>query len=295
MSLWLDFMGAEIRYVDLPTFGKTRIAEAGKGNREALILMHGIGGHLEAYAKNVVALGEHYHVIAFDYVGHGLSEKRTDISYEIADYVEQLRELMDDLGIEAAHISGESLGGVVTGTFATTYPNRIKRAVLNTTGGIPIVTEKGRQDLRNLRELSEKSSGKQPTFESVMARMKWLLFEGNWDLLTDELVNSRLAIYASEDFQRSAPLVYSRLRKSTQKGGGSDMIELDKVECDALLFWTTNNPIHDVEAAESALPRLKNGQLYVMKKPAGHWPQYECPEEFNDVVLGFLKDGRVPQ
>lgn len=295
MSLWLDFMGAEIRYVDLPTFGKTRIAEAGKENREALILMHGIGGHLEAYAKNVVALGEHYHVIAFDYVGHGLSEKRTDITYEIAEYVEQLRELMDALGIESAHISGESLGGVVTGTFATTYPARIKRAVLNTTGGIPIVTGKGRQDLKDLGELSAKSSGKQPTFDSVMDRMKWLLHEGNWDLLTDELVNSRLAIYASEDFQKSAPLVYSRLRRVNQEGAKPDMIDLEGVECDALLFWTTNNPIHDVAAAESALPRLKNGQLYVMKKPAGHWPQYECPEEFNEVVLGFLKDGRVPQ
>jgi len=295
MSLWLDFMGAEIRYVDLPGFGKTRIAEAGKGNPEALILMHGIGGHLEAYAKNVVELGKHYHVIAFDYVGHGLSEKRTDITYQIADYVEQLRELMDAFDIESAHISGESLGGVVTGVFATTYPKRIKRAVLNTTGGIPIVTEKGRQDLRDLGELSARSSGKQPTFESVLERMKWLLFEGNWDLLTEELVNSRLAIYATEEFQKSAPLVYSRLKKVNQEGAKPDMIDLEKVECESLLFWTTNNPIHDVEAAEAALPGLKKGKLYVMKKPAGHWPQYECPEEFNRVVLQFLKDGSVSQ
>ena len=293
MSLWLDFMGAEIRFVDLPTFGRTRIAESGKGNSEALILMHGIGGHLEAYAKNVVELGKHYHVIAFDYVGHGLSEKRTDISYQISDYVEQLRELMDLFVLDSAHISGESLGGVVAGVFATTYPDRIKRAVLNTTGGIPIVSEKGRQDLRNLAELSAKSSGQQPTYESVLERMKWLLFEGNWDLLTDELVNSRLAIYASEDFQKSAPLVYSRLKKVNQGGAKPDMIDLEKVECESLLFWTTHNPIHDVAAAKSALPRLKKGYLYVMKKPAGHWPQYECPEEFNSVVLRFLKDGRV--
>jgi len=295
MSLWLDFMGAEIRYVDLPSFGKTRIAEAGKGHPEALILMHGIGGHLEAYAKNVVELGKHYHVIAFDYVGHGLSEKRTDITYQIADYVEQLRELMDLFGIDYAHISGESLGGVVTGVFATTYPKRIKRAVLNTTGGIPIVTEKGRQDLRNLRDLSVKSSGKQPTFESVLDRMKWLLFEGNWGLLSNELVNSRLTIYGSEAFQKSAPLVYSRLTKVNQEGAKPDMIDLEKVACETLMFWTTNNPIHDIEAAKAALPRLQKGQLYVMKKPAGHWPQYECPEEFNEVVLQFLKDGRVAQ
>lgn len=292
MSIWLDFLGAEIRYVDLPTYGRTRIAEAGRGKREALILMHGIGGHLEAYAKNVVALGEHYHVIAFDYVGHGLSAKKLDIKYSISDYVEQLRELMDVLGIDKAHISGESLGGVVTGGFAVGHPQRVGRAVFNTTGGIPIVSEQGRQDLKNLAELSAKSSGQKPSFDSVLARMQWLLYEGNWDLLSEELVNSRLALYSREDFQASAPLVYSRLRK-VNEGGMPDMIELEKVQCESLLLWTSHNPIHDVAAAESALPRLPKGQLYVMKKLAGHWPQYESPEEFNRVVLNFLSSGRV--
>ncbi|AYC33014.1 alpha/beta hydrolase [Pseudomonas cavernae] len=292
MSIWLDFLGAEIRYVDLPTYGRTRIAEAGHGKPEALILMHGIGGHLEAYAKNVVALGEHYHVIAFDYVGHGLSAKKLDIEYSISDYVEQLRELLDVMGIDKAHISGESLGGVVTGGFAVRYPQRVMRAVFNTTGGIPIVSEQGRQDLKNLAELSAKSSGQKPSFDSVLARMQWLLYEGNWDLLSEELVNSRLAIYSREDFQASAPLVYSRLRK-VNEGGTPDMIELEKVQCESLLLWTSHNPIHDVAAAELALPRLPKGQLYVMKKLAGHWPQYESPEEFNQVVLNFLSSGRV--
>lgn len=292
MSIWLDFLGAEIRYVDLPTYGLTRIAEAGRGKPEALILMHGIGGHLEAYAKNVVALAEHYHVIAFDYVGHGLSAKKLDIDYEISDYVEQLRELMDVLGIEKAHISGESLGGVVTGGFAAAYPERTLRAVFNTTGGIPIVSDKGRQDLQNLAELSARSSGQQPTYDSVLARMQWLLYEGNWDLLNEELVGSRLALYSRPDFQASAPLVYGRLRK-VNEGGTPDMIELEKVQCDSLLLWTSHNPIHDVAAAESALPRLAKGQLYVMKKLAGHWPQYESPEEFNQVMVEFLSTGRV--
>ncbi|AQZ96233.1 alpha/beta fold hydrolase [Halopseudomonas phragmitis] len=295
MSIWLDFLGAEVRYVDLPTYGRTRIAEAGHDKAETLILMHGIGGHLEAYAKNVVALGRHFHVIAFDYVGHGLSAKKLDIEYSISDYVEQLRELMDVLDIERAHISGESLGGVVTGGFAVRYPERILRAVFNTTGGIPIVSEKGYADLRALGELSAKSAGQQPSYESVLARMQWLLYEGNWNLLNEELVGSRLAIYSREDFQASAPLVYARLRKVNQDGAKPDMIELEKVQCESLLLWTSHNPIHDVAAAEAALPSLPRGQLYVMKKLAGHWPQYESPEEFNQVMVEFLSTGRVAE
>ena len=53
MSLWLDFFGSEIRYVQTPTFGRIRIAEAGRGNKETLLFQHGLNGHLEAYAKNL--------------------------------------------------------------------------------------------------------------------------------------------------------------------------------------------------------------------------------------------------
>ncbi len=34
MSLWLDFFGTEVRFVATPTYGRIRIAEAGRGNRE---------------------------------------------------------------------------------------------------------------------------------------------------------------------------------------------------------------------------------------------------------------------
>ncbi len=293
MSIWLDFLGAEIRYVQTPTYGRVRIAEAGKENPEALFLMHGIGGHIEAYSKNVVTLGKHYHVIAFDFVGHGLSEKKTDIEYPPQGYAEQLKELMDVLGIEKAHISGESLGGMVAGHFAIKYPEKTLRVILNTTGGIPLVNEKGRQDLINLANLTEKNYGKPPSFESVKERMQWLLYEGNWDLITEELVNSRLAIYKDPDFQKSAPLVFARLNKAKAGDTMPDMVELENIQAETLLLWTTYNPIHDVDAAKSALPRLKKGKLYVMKKDCGHWPQYESPEEFDEVVIKYLKTGEI--
>jgi pimeloyl-ACP methyl ester carboxylesterase len=293
MSLWIDFLGAEIRYIETPSFGQTRIAEAGKGKKEALFLMHGIGGHLEAYAKNVVALSEHFHVIAFDFVGQGLSAKIPDIVYNSSTYVQQLRELMDALGIQKAHVSGESLGGMVAANFAIAYPDRIIRTILNTTGGIPLVSEKGRQDLANLAALSKKNIGQLPTAETVRSRMQWLLFEGNWRLLTDELIETRLQIYLNPEFQKTASLVFARLARAASGDTEPDMVDLEKIECETLLFWTKHNPIHDVAAAESALPRIKKGKLYVMKTDAGHWPQYEDPQEFNEVVVRYLLTGDV--
>ena len=80
MSLWNDFVGAEIRYIDTPTYGRIRIAEAGPKDAPVILFQHGIGGHLEAYSKNLVPLSDQFHCIAFDYVGHALSTRK-DMEY----------------------------------------------------------------------------------------------------------------------------------------------------------------------------------------------------------------------
>ena len=293
MSLWLDFLGAEIRFIDTPSFGSIRIAEAGKGNPEALLLMHGIGGHIEAYAKNVVALADSFHVVALDFVGHGLSAKRTDIDYIPSTYAALLGEVMDVLGIASAHISGESLGGWVAGLFAARQPQRVKRLVLNTAGGIPVVSEKGRQDLRDLDELNKKNFGKAPSVDSVRQRMQWLMHESNWHLLDDELIGSRLALYSRPDFQKSAPLMFGMLERVDELVQRGEMLPVEQLQCGTLFLWTRHNPIHDLPAAEAACARNPKAQLYVMQAEAAHWPQYEAPEEFNRVMRDFLRTGQV--
>ncbi len=289
MSLWLDFLGAEIRYVDTPSFGVVRIAEAGREHAETLFLMHGIGGHIEAYAKNMVALADRFHVVAFDFVGHGLSAKRSDIDYMPMAYVAQLAELMDVLGVAAAHISGESLGGWVAGLFAERHPQRVKRLVLNTAAGIPIVSEKGLQDVRDLDELNRRNFGKPPSVESVRQRMQWLMHESNWHLVDDELIGSRLALYQRPEFQKTAPQVFGMMKR--QEELDRQMIELESLRCDTLYLWTHHNPIHDLDAAEAACARTPGAKLYVMQANAGHWPQYEAPDEFNAVMRRFLSTG----
>lgn len=293
MSLWLDFLGAEIRFIETPSYGRVRIAEAGQGNPEALVLLHGIGGHIEAYAKNVVALADSYHVVALDFVGHGLSAKRTDIEYLPSTYVAMVAEVMDVLGIASAHISGESLGGWVSGMFAARHPTRVKRLVLNTAAGIPVVSEQGFQDLRNLDELNKKNFGKAPSVETVRQRMQWLMHESNWHLLDDELIGSRLALYTRPDFQKSAPLMFGMLERMDELVQRGEMIPVEQLQCDTLFFWTRHNPIHDLAAAEAACARNAKAQLYVMHAEAAHWPQYEAPDEFNQVMRKFLRTGTV--
>ncbi|WP_114970605.1 alpha/beta fold hydrolase [Rhodoferax ferrireducens] len=288
MSLWLDFLGTEVRYVQTPTFGRIRIAEAGVGNQETIIFQHGMNGHLEAYAKNLMALSTQFHVIAFDYVGHGLSNKKLD-DYTPAVFVEQLLELMNTLQIDAAHLSGESLGGWVSGLFAAKYPQRVRRLMLNTAGGIPVVSDKGKQDMQNFMALNKRNVDAVPNRESVTARMQWLMHPNNHHLLNDELIDLRLRIYLAPETRRVAPTINALIQRHDEF-----LIPLESLKCDTLFLWTQDNPIHDVEAARAAAARVPGSLFYLMQADAAHWPQYESPEEFNAVASRYFATGKLP-
>lgn len=287
MSLWLDMLGTEVRFVSTPSYGDIRIAEAGKGNAEVIVFQHGINGHLEAYAKNIIALSEDFHVIAFDYVGHGLSTKK-EMDYSPLVLAEQLKELLDVLGHEKVHLSGESLGGWTSAHFAAKYPNRVKRLMLNTAAGLPIVTEKGKKDLENLIQLNKRNINNVPNYESVEARMHWLMHESNHHLINDELVNLRLGIYLKPETIKIASCITEIVQKHDDY-----LIPLESIKCDTLFLWTEDNPIHDIETARSASKKIPGSLVYVMKSKSAHWPQYEAPEEFNQVTTNFFKYGKV--
>jgi len=290
MSLWLDFMGSEIRYIETANYGKVRVAEAGKGHPETIIFLHGVGGHLEAYAKNIVALSDQFHVIAYDYASHGLSDRLPDIDYNPMTFVDQLRELMDAMDIDKANLSGESMGGWVSGLFAVKYPERVHRLNFNTAAGLPIITEKGRQELQQLVELTAKATTQgPPTFEGIKNRMKWLFHPDNHNsMITDELVNTRLNCYTQPGSKETAPKVLAMI------GLHDDyLIPLEKITADTLFLWTEDNPCHDIECAKNSAAKIPGSQLYIMQKPAAHWPQYESPEEFNEVARKFFSTGKI--
>ena len=288
MSLWLDFLGAEIRHVETPTFGRIRIAEAGRGDAQTILFQHGLNGHLEAYAKNLIALAERFHVIAFDYVGHGLSDKKLD-DYNPAIFAEQLRELMDVLTIDAAHLSGESLGGWVSGIFAAKYPHRVRRLMLNIAGGIPVVSVKGKQDMAHFMALNKANVDAVPNRGSVLARMQWLLHPNNHAMLDEELVDLRLKIYLAPDTRRVAPKINAVIQRHDDF-----LIPLESLRCETLFLWTRDNPIHDLEAAHAAAARVPGSVFYLMQGDAAHWPQYEVPAEFNAVAASFFSTGKLP-
>lgn len=101
-----------------------------KGFGEPLVLLHGNGESSGYFVNQLDCFAMHYRVIAVDTRGHGLSP-RGNKPFTLETFAEDLKNLLNVLGIERANILGFSDGGNIAITFALKYPERVTGLVLN--------------------------------------------------------------------------------------------------------------------------------------------------------------------
>jgi 2-hydroxy-6-oxonona-2,4-dienedioate hydrolase len=258
---------------------RTRVMEVG-GDGFPLLLMHGTGGHLEAYAHNVGALASQHRVIAFDFAGHGYTTHATQ-DLESDDYVEQIRNLMDALGLERAHLGGESLGGWMAVKFAAAYPERVGRLMLNTPGG----TMARAEVMERIRSLSQ-GAADDPSDERIRTRLEWLMADPA--TVTDELVSIRQAIYSRPGFSESMKHILCLQNPTVRRRNLITDEELAAVPNGAMVIWTSNDPSGPASAGMEMAERIRDGRFEYVAD-AGHWPQWEQRQRFNDVTLEYLR------
>lgn len=280
MTLWEELMRGPfaLRFVD--AFGvRTRVVEAGDG--PPLVLLHGTGGHAEAYGRNVARLAEHFRVIAYDMVGHGFSGGREE-PYTLDTYSAHLRALLDALGIDRAHLSGESLGGWVAAWFAAHDPDRVDRLVLTTPGNVTSKPE----TMAKIRESTMKAVT-DASEASVRSRLEWLFAPGNRGMVTDELVAVRHAIYTQPDAVANMRRVLALQEPEVRARYAWDPAWCGRVAAPTLIMWTSDDPTGAVSEGELLAQWIPGSRLVVVED-AGHWPQWERPLEFERLHLDFL-------
>jgi 2-hydroxy-6-oxonona-2,4-dienedioate hydrolase len=256
---------------------ETRVLEAGSG--PPLVLMHGTGGHLEAFARNLAAFAARFRVIAYDFPGHGYSAT-VDTDLEIAAYEEHLEALLDEAGIERAALMGESLGGWVAAKFAAHRPQRVERLVLNTPGGRTVDLAV----MERIRTLTQEAAD-DPTPERLRARLEWLMADPR--SVTDELVEVRRAIYARDGFADSVRHVLCLVDEETRRRNLLTDEELAAIEAPSLVLWTSDDPSAPVAVGEEMAAKIA-GAEFAYIAGAGHWPQWEQPDAYHEIVLPFL-------
>jgi pimeloyl-ACP methyl ester carboxylesterase len=101
------------------------------GTGPPLVFSHEFAGDSRSWKPQVEAFSGSYQCITWNYRGFPPSEVPEDrASYSQDILVEDLKGLLDHLGIEKAHVAGLSMGGSVTLHFALAYPERCLSAVV---------------------------------------------------------------------------------------------------------------------------------------------------------------------
>ena len=97
------------------------------GSGPMLILIHGLGYDPHIFDDLAPAFTDRFHVIAYARRGHGDSEAKEP--FNTTEFTEDLRGLMDALGIKKAHLAGWSMGGNEVTEMAGMHPERVSRIV----------------------------------------------------------------------------------------------------------------------------------------------------------------------
>lgn len=280
VPVWVALGAVEhtVSYLDVGQW-RTRVFQAGPADGEPLLLMSGVGGHLEAYAHNIAELAKHFRLVAYDFPGHGYTTL-AEADLELPIYVEHLRGLLDVLGIERAHLNGESLGGWVAVKFAAAYPDRVLKLVLNTPGGTMATPEV----MDRIRTLSQ-AAADDPSEERIRARLEWLMARP--ETVTDELVAIRRTIYSREGFARSMSHIMCLQDPEIRERNLITDAELAAVPHGAMVVWTSNDPSGPAAAGMKMAERIPGGHFQYVAD-AGHWPQWEQRDLFDQVVVDFL-------
>src|SRR5215208_3342666 len=107
--------------------GKARISSLTAGDGiETVILIHGLGSNKTSFFETVSALTPHYRVHAIDLPGFGSSSKPLRAPYDAAWFSRSVTRFMDAMGIERAHLVGNSLGGRVAIEVGLREPGRVQ-------------------------------------------------------------------------------------------------------------------------------------------------------------------------
>jgi pimeloyl-ACP methyl ester carboxylesterase len=148
--------------------GRLSYLESGSANRETVVLLHGIGSNASGWRYVLSSLDGRYRVIAWNAPGYMLSDNFSAESPSNDQYADVLAAFLDALAVDRICLVGSSFGSMIAATFATRYPQRLRRlALLGASRGQKWLPDKERAGRRQLREESIRDGG------LAMAEARW--------------------------------------------------------------------------------------------------------------------------
>lgn len=255
---------------------------------QTLVFVHGLSSNSDAWSKNIETLKKDYTCIALDLPGYGKSSKPNAV-YTPTYFSEVIYQFIQKLNLKNIVLIGHSMGGQASIKYVTTYPSEVEKLILMAPAGLEQFSETNVVIMKSFftPELVKNTSDEQ--IEKNYALNFYVQPEEVTKMITD-----RKNIKEASDFDAHCSAivksvygmlddsVYSDLEAISQK---TLVIFGDK---DQLIPNRYFNPtITTEDVGRIATEKIKNISVAFIKD-AGHFVQFEKPEETNILIKQFV-------
>ena len=264
---------------------KTHYFEAGvehRGKKPSIVLLNSAeyGGAAEfTWEFQIAEFGKHYHVLAPDHLGFGLSEKIHDFGNQFNRRVTHIRRFVETIGIEGpSHFMGSSMsGGMCLQVAARQRPDWNIAKVVCCSGG-------GDAPDNDARKVINTYAG---DFEHMRRIVEVMFYDKSWAKNDEyikrrhEMANLPGAWEATSAARFKAPF------RGPSGPSERDRIAYDNIKCPVLVFAGRHDPLRNKGYTDDFVPKIPGCELHWFEK-ACHMGQIECAAEFNKRTLEFL-------
>jgi 3-oxoadipate enol-lactonase len=245
--------------------------EVGVG--EPMLLIHGLGYARWGWEPVVEPLAARFRLLLFDNRGIGESEVPPG-PYTVRAMAEDAVSVLDEAGIDTAHVVGTSLGGMVAQELVLGWPDRVDRLVL-------ACTTPGGAGAYPLPERTVALMAEAPALPQDVALRRFVenaLAPGAPQELIDRIVVHRLA----------APPNPAGWAAQAAAGASFDALDrLGAIVAPTLVLHGTADGVVDPRNAELLGARIANARVELLPG-TGHLCFWEQPERFVQIVGEFL-------
>lgn len=256
--------------------------DAGKGS--AVVMLHGGGPGASGWSnfyKNIdafVAAG--FRVLLLDCPGFNKSDEIVSAMVRPLLNAHAVKALLDHLGIDKAHLVGNSLGGATALHFALEYPEHLNRLVLMGPAGMghSSLQPNPQEGIRKMIKLY-----KQPSYENFVDMLDVFVYDP--DAITEELRQGRWKNIESN------PAHLRNFLASTAQAPITDWdvsARVHQIKHKTLVTWGRDDRFVPIDNGLRFINLAADAQLHVFSQ-CGHWAQWEHADAFNQLVTGFLQ------
>jgi pimeloyl-ACP methyl ester carboxylesterase len=263
---------------------RVNYVDIGSGDITPVVLVHGLGGQWQNWLENIPRLAQDRRVIALDLPGFGLSEMPWE-AISIPGYGRTVEALCERVGVERAHLVGNSMGGFVASEVAIQFPQLVERLVLVSAAGV-----------------SSANASRAPvlTIGRAAAAIASYTAAGHRRLAGRRVTrHGALAFVARHPSKLAPDLVWEGFMKGAGKPGFNDALRacleydfrdrLSEISVPTLIVWGESDTVIPVRDAQE-FERLIEDARKVVMEDTGHVPMAERPRTFNGLLLDFLSE-----